>query len=164
MQDRNEFSAKTKPPSHRWCTMTRAFPGITSARLEDIHSLGLGIALAIPLTDGVGICVSALSPHDSAPGEQATAGKAVIPNMGLTSLVHAQEAVAKLSLCQVPRSSDWHIGLTPPGDPRGGSSHSAPTTPNYLAVPTTHPPATSPPPSTPHPSDSATSPSPHDPQ
>jgi hypothetical protein len=78
----------------------------------------LGIALAIPLT--VGICVSALSPHDSAPGEQATAGKAVIPHMGLTSMVQTQEAVAKLSLCQVPRSSDWHVCIEVDNPPRMG--------------------------------------------
>ena len=76
----------------------------------------LGIALAIPLT--VGICVSALSPHDS-PGEQGTAGKAVIPNMALTS-AQTQEAVAKLSLCQVPRTDGWHVCIEAENPPRVG--------------------------------------------
>ena len=74
----------------------------------------LGIAIAIPLT--VAICVSALSPHDSAPGGQATA---VIPNMALTS-VQTQEAVAKLSLCQVPRTDGWHVCIEAEDPPRVG--------------------------------------------
>ena len=57
----------------------------------------LGIAIAIPLT--VAVCVTAFSPHDSLPEEQGTAGKAVIPNIALTS-AQTPEAVAKLSLCQ----------------------------------------------------------------
>jgi hypothetical protein len=76
----------------------------------------LGIALAIPLI--VGICVSALSPHDS-PGEQGTAGKAVIPNMALTS-AQMQEAVDKLSLCQVPRTDGWHVCIEGDNPPRVG--------------------------------------------
>jgi hypothetical protein len=75
----------------------------------------VGIALAIPLT--VGICVSALSPHDSSPGEQT--GKAVIPNMALTS-AQTQEAVAKLSLCQVPRINGWHVCIEADNPPRVG--------------------------------------------
>jgi hypothetical protein len=74
----------------------------------------LGIALAIPLT--VGICVSALSPHDSLPGGQTTA---VIPNMALTS-AQTQEAVAKLSLCQVPRTDGWHVCIEAENPPRVG--------------------------------------------
>ena len=74
----------------------------------------LGIAIAIPLT--VGICVSALSPHDSLPGGQTTA---VIPNMALTS-VQTQEAVAKLSLCQVPRADGWHVCIEAENPPRVG--------------------------------------------
>ena len=75
----------------------------------------LGIAIAIPLT--VAICVSALSPHDSLPGEQT--GKAVIPNMALTS-AQTQEAVAKLSLCQVPRTDGWHVCIEADNPPRVG--------------------------------------------
>lgn len=75
----------------------------------------LGIAIAIPLT--VGICVSALSPRDSAPGEQV--GKAVIPNMALTS-AQTQEAVAKLSLCRVPRTDGWHVCIEAENPPRVG--------------------------------------------
>ena len=74
----------------------------------------LGIAIAIPLT--VGICVSALSPHDSSPGGQTTA---VIPNMALTS-AQTQEAVAKLSLCQVPRTDGWHVCIESENPPRVG--------------------------------------------
>ena len=74
----------------------------------------LGIALSIPLT--VGICVSALSPHDSSFGEQT--GK-VIPNMALTS-VQTQEAVAKLSLCQVPKTDGWHVCIEAENPPRVG--------------------------------------------
>jgi hypothetical protein len=74
----------------------------------------LGIALAIPLT--VGICVSALSPRDSSFGEQT--GK-VIPNMALTS-AQTQEAVAKLSLCQVPRTNGWHVCIEAENPPRVG--------------------------------------------
>jgi hypothetical protein len=74
----------------------------------------LGIAIAIPLT--VGICVSALSPHDSLPGGQTTA---VIPNMALTS-AQTQEAVAKLSLCQVPRTDGWHVCIEAENPPRVG--------------------------------------------
>jgi len=77
----------------------------------------LGLAIAIPLT--VALCVSALSPHDSSPGEQATGGKAVIPNMALTS-VQTQEAVAKLSLCQVPRTNGWHVCIDVDNPPRAG--------------------------------------------
>ena len=75
----------------------------------------LGIAFAIPLT--VGICVSALAPHDSPAGEQT--GKAVIPNMALTS-AQTQEAVAKLSLCQVPRINGWHVCIEADNPPRVG--------------------------------------------
>jgi HPt (histidine-containing phosphotransfer) domain-containing protein len=75
----------------------------------------LGIALAIPLT--VSICVSALSPHDASFGEQA--GKAVIPNMALTS-AQTQEAVAKLSLCHVPRTDGWHVCVEAEDPPRVG--------------------------------------------
>ena len=73
-----------------------------------------GIALAIPLT--VGICVSALSSRDSSFGEQT--GK-VIPNMALTS-AQTQEAVAKLSLCQVPRIDGWHVCVEAENPPRVG--------------------------------------------
>jgi hypothetical protein len=75
----------------------------------------LGIALAIPLT--VGICVSALAPHDLSSGEQG--GKAVIPNMALTS-AQTQEAVGKLSLCQVPRTDGWHVCIEAENPPRVG--------------------------------------------
>ena len=76
----------------------------------------LGIAFAIPLT--VGICVSALSPHDPSSGEQA--GKALIPNMALSS-TQTQEAVMKLSLCQVPRTIDgWHVCIEADNPPRVG--------------------------------------------
>jgi hypothetical protein len=75
----------------------------------------VGIALAIPLT--VGICVSALSPHDPSSGEQT--GKAVIPNMALTS-AQTQEAIAKLSLCQVPRINGWHVCIEAENPPRVG--------------------------------------------
>jgi hypothetical protein len=74
----------------------------------------LGIAFAIPLT--VGICVSALSPHDPSFGEQT--GK-VIPNMALSS-AQTQEAVDKLSLCQVPRTDGWHVCIEADSPPRVG--------------------------------------------
>ena len=76
----------------------------------------LGMAIAIPLT--VAVCVSALSPHDSSPGGQ-TVGKAVIPNMALTS-IQTQEVVAKLSLCQVPRTNGWHVCIEADNPPRVG--------------------------------------------
>jgi hypothetical protein len=75
----------------------------------------LGIALAIPLT--VGICVSALSPHDPSLAEQT--GKAVIPNMTLTS-AQTQEAIDKLSLCQAPRIIGWHVCIEADNPPRVG--------------------------------------------
>jgi hypothetical protein len=77
----------------------------------------LGIALAIPLTVGIG--VSALSPHDSSAGEQGTAGKAVIPNMALTS-AQMQEAIDKLSLCQAPKINGWHVCIEADNPPRVG--------------------------------------------
>lgn len=75
----------------------------------------LGIALAIPLT--VGICVSALSPHDPSSAEPIR--KAVIPNMALTA-AQTQEAIDKLSLCQAPRLNGWHVCVEADNPPRVG--------------------------------------------
>jgi hypothetical protein len=74
----------------------------------------LGIAISIPLT--VAICVSALSPHDLSPGGQTMAA---IPNMALTS-AQTQEAVARLSLCRVPRTDGWHVCIEAENPPRVG--------------------------------------------
>jgi hypothetical protein len=75
----------------------------------------LGIALAIPLT--VGICVSALSPHDPLSAEQTR--KAMLPNMALTA-AQTQEALDKLSLCQAPRVNGWHVCIEADSPPRVG--------------------------------------------
>ena len=75
----------------------------------------LGIGLAIPLT--VGICVSALSPHDPALAGQT--GKSVIPNMALTP-AQTQEAIDKLSLCQAPGINGWHVCVEADNPPRVG--------------------------------------------
>jgi hypothetical protein len=101
--------AKLEAEVKRATQATQGFAWKTSVRWV------VGIALAIPLT--VGICVSALSPHDASPGEQA--GKALIPNMALTS-AQTQEAVGKLSLCQVPRTNGWHVCIEADTPPRVG--------------------------------------------
>lgn len=75
----------------------------------------LGIALAIPLT--VGICVSALSPHDPLSAEQTR--RAVIPNMALTA-AQTQQAIDKISLCQAPRLNGWHVCIEADNPPRVG--------------------------------------------
>src|SRR6185312_121422 len=67
----------------------------------------LGIALAIPLT--VGVCVSALTPHDAPTGKRETIERTDIAQsgdlpaiMGLTA-EQTREAASKLSLCRVPK-------------------------------------------------------------
>ena len=83
----------------------------------------LGIALAIPLT--VFICVSALSPHVESNVEQPRVGRPItsksavgIPRVvGLTA---AREAVSKMSLCQAPRTNDWHACIEVDSPPRVG--------------------------------------------
>jgi len=71
----------------------------------------LGIAIAIPLT--VVICVNAFLPHGESlekPNvERPTISKPIgVPSViGLTA-AQTREAVSKLSLCQAPKTSDWH--------------------------------------------------------
>ena len=83
----------------------------------------LGIAIAIPLT--VGICVSAFLPQvaekppvvESSPGRKLSVG---VPGaIGLTS-AQTREAVSKMSLCQVPKTNDWHACIEVDSPPRMG--------------------------------------------
>jgi len=81
----------------------------------------LGIAIAIPLT--VGICMSAFLPHVEAPIVQkstTTKPSAGFPSaVGLTA-AQTREAVSKLSLCQVPKTNDWHVCIEVDNPPRMG--------------------------------------------
>jgi hypothetical protein len=71
-----------------------------------------GIAVAIPLT--IGICVTALVP----PRDDLAQHPPIA--IGLTP-AQAQEAVTKLSYCQVPRSTDgWHVCIEVENPPRIG--------------------------------------------
>ena len=78
----------------------------------------LGIAIAIPLT--VGVCVSVFLPQTgkSAAIEGALVRKPGVA-IGLTS-AQTREAVSKLSLCQVPKTNDWHVCIEVDNPPRVG--------------------------------------------
>jgi hypothetical protein len=81
----------------------------------------LGIAIAIPLT--VGLCLSAFLPAEKPPAaEKPLIGK---PNVALPSAVgltaaQTRAAVSKLSLCQVPKTNDWHACIEVDNPPRIG--------------------------------------------
>ncbi|HEY0341850.1 MAG TPA: hypothetical protein VGC34_13665 [Steroidobacteraceae bacterium] len=84
----------------------------------------LGIAIAIPLT--VWVCVSAFLPHadpqvDKSNGGRPFMNKSIVglPAVGLTA-AQTREAVLKLSLCQVPKTSDWHVCIEVDNPPRIG--------------------------------------------
>jgi hypothetical protein len=78
----------------------------------------LGIAIAIPLT--VGVCVSAFLPQAEKPAaiERPLVSKPGIA-IGLTA-AQTREAVSKLSLCQVPKTNDWHACIEVDTPPRLG--------------------------------------------
>jgi hypothetical protein len=81
----------------------------------------LGIAIAIPLT--VGICVSALLPSaEKLPVEMPKFIKPDFGGLGAIGLTAAQtrEAVSKLSLCQAPKTNDWHACMEVDNPPRMG--------------------------------------------
>jgi hypothetical protein len=83
----------------------------------------LGIAIAIPLT--VGVCVSAFLPlaAEKPPAvERALTSK---PGVGLPSVIgltaaQTREAASRLSLCQVPKTNDWHACIEVDNPPRIG--------------------------------------------
>ena len=82
----------------------------------------LGIAFAIPLTAAV--CLNASSPRVSPPGPEAAAlskpkvaGSAFAINL---SEAQAREALSKLSLCQLPKTLDWHACIEVDSPPRIG--------------------------------------------
>jgi hypothetical protein len=81
----------------------------------------LGIAVAIPLTVGLG--VSAFLPAEKPPDvERPLVAKpsAVLPSaIGLTA-AQTRAAVSKLSSCQVPKTSDWHACIEVDNPPRMG--------------------------------------------
>jgi hypothetical protein len=82
----------------------------------------LGIAIAIPLT--VGVCVSAFLPQaeKTATIERQPVSK---PGVGFPSAIgltaaQMREAVSKLSLCQTPKTNDWHACIEVDNPPRVG--------------------------------------------
>jgi len=78
----------------------------------------LGIALAIPLT--VGVCISVFLPQAGKPAaiEGPLFSKPGVA-IGLTA-AQTREAVSKLSLCQVPKTNDWHACIEVDNPPRVG--------------------------------------------
>jgi hypothetical protein len=85
----------------------------------------LGIAIAIPLT--VGVCVSAFLPHADPQIDNANGGRPVMSRSGVglpgaVGLTAAQTraAVSKLSLCQTPKTNDWHACVEVDNPPRMG--------------------------------------------
>jgi hypothetical protein len=81
----------------------------------------LGIAIAIPLT--VGVCVYALLPQavERRPVVETSKQSVRFPSsaIGLTA-AQTREAVSKLSLCQVPKTNDWHACIEVDNPPRLG--------------------------------------------
>jgi hypothetical protein len=80
----------------------------------------LGIAIAIPLT--VGVCLIGLLPQVKSHIEKPAASQAGVelPNVvGLTG-GQTRAAVAKMSLCQVPKTNDWHACIEDDNPPRMG--------------------------------------------
>ena len=74
-----------------------------------------GIAIGIALT--IGICVIALvPPRDDSGVTHVLALPALI---GLTP-AQTQEAISKLSLCQAPKTNDWHVCIEVENPPRLG--------------------------------------------
>ncbi len=82
----------------------------------------LGVAFAIPLT--VAVCLNASSPHGSQPTPEAVALSK--PKVGSSAFAinlseaQAREALSKLSLCQVPKTLDWHACIEVDSPPRIG--------------------------------------------
>lgn len=83
----------------------------------------LGIAIAIPLT--VGICVSAFLPHAAETPPAVDKPLIAKPSVGLPNAINltaaqTRAAVSKLSLCQVPKTNDWHACIEVDNPPRMG--------------------------------------------
>jgi len=81
----------------------------------------LGIAFAIPLTAAV--CLNASSPSGAQPSPEAAAlSKPKFTSAFAINLSEAQarEALSKLSLCQVPKTLDWHACIEVDSPPRIG--------------------------------------------
>jgi hypothetical protein len=82
----------------------------------------LGIAFAIPLTAAV--CLNASSPSGVRPSQEAAALSK--PKLGSSvfainlSEAQARQALSKLSLCQVPKTLDWHACIEVDSPPRIG--------------------------------------------
>ena len=79
----------------------------------------LGIAIAIPLT--VGVCVSAFLPQAAEKPPVVERPPTSKPGVaiGLTA-AQTREAVSKMSLCQVPKTNDWHACIEVDNPPRVG--------------------------------------------
>src|SRR5579859_2399509 len=85
----------------------------------------LGIAIAIPLT--VALCVSAFLPHGDPQIDKPNGGRSVMskPIVGLPAAIgltaaQTREVVSKLSLCQAPKTNDWHACIDVDTPPRMG--------------------------------------------
>jgi len=82
----------------------------------------LGIAFAIPLTAAV--CLNASSRSGGQPSPEAAALSK--PKLGSSAFAinlseaQAREALSKLSLCQVPKTLDWHACIEVDSPPRIG--------------------------------------------
>lgn len=81
----------------------------------------LGVAFAIPLT--VAVCLSASTPRGGQPNPAPVLSK---PNFGRSAFAvnlsetQAREALSKLSLCQAPKTLDWHACIEVDSPPRIG--------------------------------------------
>jgi hypothetical protein len=85
----------------------------------------LGIAIAIPLTVGISLII--LSPQAEPRIERTAAEKPAVnkPGIGLPGVVgitaaQTREAASKLSLCEVPKTNDWHVCIEVDSPPRVG--------------------------------------------
>jgi len=83
----------------------------------------LGIAIAIPLT--VGVCVSAFLPQAAEKTPVVERPLISTPGVGLPSAIgltaaQTREAVSRLSLCQVPKTNDWHACIEVDNPPHMG--------------------------------------------
>jgi hypothetical protein len=83
----------------------------------------LGIAIAIPLT--VGVCMSAFLPLAAERSPVAEIPPTKKPSVGIPVAVgltaaQTREAVSKMSLCEVPKTNDWHACIEVDNLPRMG--------------------------------------------
>jgi hypothetical protein len=90
--------------------------------LKSAWPWALGVAFAIPLTAAV--CLNCSSPRGNPPNTESPPRSK--PNLGTSAFAvnlseaQAREALSKLSLCQAPKTLDWHACMEVDSPPRMG--------------------------------------------